>query len=127
VRTAPPLVRREGVPPRRSCVNDGERRALRHYRLRGYRLLEANARAGGYELDLVLRRGGTVLFVEVKQRATEGFGGPLGAVDREKRRRVRHAAAAWLQAHPETAELDVALEVAAVRGERVERFALGGE
>lgn len=108
-------------------MNHGERRALRHYRLRGYRLLAANARAGGYELDLVLRRGRTVLFVEVKERATEGFGGPVGAVHWEKRRRVRHAAAAWLHAHPETAELDVELEVAAVRGGRVERFALGVE
>lgn len=108
-------------------MNAGERRALDHYRLRGYRLLGANVRAGGYELDLVLRRGRTILFVEVKERASDGFGGALGAVDREKRRRVRHAAAAWLHAHPETAQLDVALEVAAVRGRRVERFALVGE
>lgn len=108
-------------------MNAGERRALAHYRRRGYRLLAANERVGGYELDLVLRRGRTIVFVEVKERATEGFGGPLGAVHREKRRRVRHAAASWLHAHPETAELDVALEVAAVRGDRVERFALGEE
>jgi putative endonuclease len=108
-------------------VNAGERRALAHYRRRGYRLLAANERAGRYELDLVLRRGRTIVFVEVKQRASEGFGGPLGAVDREKRRRVRHAAAAWLHAHPEAAELDVALEVATVRGDRVERFAFGEE
>lgn len=106
-------------------MNDGERRALRHYRLRGFRLLDANVRAGGYELDLVLRRGGTIVFVEVKERATEGFGGPFGAVDREKRRRVRHAATAWLHAHPESADLDVAVEVAAVRGRGVERVELG--
>ena len=37
----------------RRGVNRGERRALRHYRLRGYRLLAANARVGRYELDLV--------------------------------------------------------------------------
>lgn len=106
-------------------MNDGERRALRHYRLRGFRLLDANVRAGGYELDLVLRRGRTVVFVEVKQRATDGFGGPVGAVHREKRRRVRRAAAAWLHAHPEARDLDVELEVAAVRGSRVERLAFG--
>mgnify|MGYP005606178193 FL=1 len=102
-------------------MNRGERRALRHYRLRGFRLLEANARAGGYELDLVLRRGRSLVFVEVKERTGEGFGGPLGAVGPEKRRRVRRAATAWLTAHPETAELDVSLEVAAVRGRHVER------
>ena len=49
-------------------MNRGERRALWHYRLRGYRLLDANARVGRYELDLVLRRGGRVLVVEVKEK-----------------------------------------------------------
>lgn len=102
-------------------MNRGERRALLHYRLRGYRLLEANARAGGYELDLVLRRGRAVVFVEVKERASDAFGGPLGAVGPEKRRRVRRAAASWLRAHPECQGLRVALEVAAVRGRHVER------
>ncbi len=51
-----------------SGVNRGERVALRHYRLRGYRLLAANARVGRYELDLVLRRGGRMLVVEVKEK-----------------------------------------------------------
>jgi Holliday junction resolvase-like predicted endonuclease len=50
-------------------VNRGERRALLHYRLRGYRLLEANARVGRYELDLILRRGSRLLVVEVKRSA----------------------------------------------------------
>lgn len=104
-------------------MNDGERRALRYYRLRGYTLLEANARGGRYELDLVLRRGRTVVFVEVKQRAGDGFGGPVGAVGPEKRRRVRHAATAWLVRHPELGDVEVALEVAAVQGRRVERYA----
>ncbi len=102
-------------------MNDGERRALAHYRLRGFRLLDANARAAGYELDLVLRRGGLIVFVEVKERAGSGFGGPLAAVGPEKRRRVRAAAAAWLARHPDLGDLNVALEVAAVCGRAVER------
>lgn len=106
-------------------MNHGERRALLHYVLRGYRLLDANAWVAGYELDLVLRRGRTILFVEVKERAGDAFGGPLGAVGPEKRRRVRRAATAWLARHPELRGLDVALEVAAVQGGRVERRRLG--
>ena len=105
-------------------MNSGERLAARHYRLRGYRILAANARAGGHELDLVVRRGRRLVFVEVKERAHEGYGGPVGAVDREKRRRVRRAAASWLQAHPETAELEIGFEVAAITDGRLERLDL---
>ena len=105
-------------------MNSGERLAARHYRLRGYRILAANARAGGHELDLVVRRGRRLVFVEVKERAREGYGGPVDAVDREKRRRVRRAAASWLQAHPETAELEIGFEVAAITDGRLERLDL---
>ncbi len=103
-------------------MNRGERIAARHYRLRGYRILGTNVRAGANELDLVARRGRRLVFVEVKERARDTFGGGVGAVDREKRRRVRRAAASWLQAHPESAELEVRFEVAAVTGGHVERL-----
>jgi putative endonuclease len=106
-------------------VNRGERRALLHYRLRGYRLLDANARVGGYELDLVLRRGRRVVIVEVKEKGGEGFGHPLEMIGPEKQRRVLEGARSWLAAHPETAGLEVAVEAAAVRGGRVERVPLG--
>ena len=106
-------------------MNSGERRALLHYRLRGYRLLEANARAGPYELDLVLRRGRTVLVAEVKEKSGDGFGHPFEMIGAEKVRRVRAASEAWLAAHPELAELSVELEGVSVRGRHVERVPLG--
>jgi putative endonuclease len=64
------------------------------------------------------------VFVEVKERASEDFGGGVGAVNAEKRRRVRKAAASWLQAHPESASLEIRFEVAAVTNGRVERLEL---
>jgi putative endonuclease len=105
-------------------VNRGERRALLHYRLRGYRLLDANARAGGYELDLVLRRGGSLVVVEVKEKGGPGYGDPLEMVGPEKCRRVLAGARAWVAAHPEVAGLEVAVEAAGVRGRKVERVPL---
>jgi putative endonuclease len=105
-------------------LNSGERRALRHYRLRGYRLLAANARVGRYELDLVLRRGRRVVFVEVKEKRGPAYGHPLEMIDEEKVRRVQIAARGWLTAHPELAGLHASLEAAAVTGSKVERVPL---
>ena len=105
-------------------MNRGERVALRHYRLRGYRLLDANARVGRYELDLVLRRGRRVLIVEVKAKGGAAFGHPLEMIDEEKVRRVVGATAAWLAARPELGGLEVGFEAAAVRGRKVERVPL---
>ena len=105
-------------------MNRGERRALRHYRLRGYRLLAANARVGRYELDLVVRRGRRIVVVEVKEKSGDGLGDPLEMIDEEKARRVYLAGSGWLAKRPELAGLDVSFEAAAVRGRTVERVPL---
>jgi putative endonuclease len=90
--------------------------------LRGYRVLESNVRAGGNELDIVLRRGNRLVVCEVKMRSGTGFGDPWEAVGTEKRRRLRRAAEALLARSPALCELDVVFEVAAVRGRRIERI-----
>ena len=101
-----------------------ERRARLHYRLRGYRVLGANVRAGRNELDLVVRRGERLLFVEVKEKSGAGYGSPLEMIDREKRRRLRRAAGSWLAAHPESAGLHVGFAAVAVGGRRLFRVPL---
>jgi putative endonuclease len=100
---------------------DAERRARRHYRLRGYRVLATNVWAGGFELDLVVRRGRKLVFCEVKEKSGTAFGRPAEMVGPEKRRRLRRAAETWLARHPELSGLEVAFEVAAVQGRRLER------
>jgi putative endonuclease len=108
-------------------VNAGERRALWHYRLRGYRILGTNVRAGRNEIDLIVRRGRELTFVEVKRRTGGGFGGALGAVDAEKRRRVRRAARIWLSRNPQAPDIRVGFEVVAVEAGRLERRAASFE
>jgi putative endonuclease len=104
---------------------EAERRVRLHYLLRGYRVLAANARAGGNELDIVVRRGRRLVFVEVKARSGERFGDPLEAVGPEKARRLRRAAEGFLARNPELLELQISFEVAAVRKGRVHRAPLG--
>ena len=102
--------------------NSFEQRARRHYRLRGYRILGTNVWTGGYELDLVVRRGRRLAFVEVKAKSGHRLGDPLEMVTEEKQRRVRRAAEAWLASHPECAGLEARFDVVAVRKTGVERL-----
>jgi putative endonuclease len=103
--------------------NSSERRARNHYRLRGYRILGANVWIGGYELDLVVRRGRRLAFVEVKGKSGDGFGDPLEMVDDEKMRRLRRAASAWLARHREHSGCQVCFDVVAERAGKLERVA----
>ena len=96
-------------PPR----NAAERRAARWYRLRGYRILDTNCWVAGNEIDIVARRGATIVFCEVKSKSGFGFGDPLEMVTPEKARRVRRAAEAWLARHHESRGLAVRFDVIA--------------
>ena len=85
--------------------------ALRHLLARGLRLLARNYRvargrsARGGEIDLILREpDGTLVFVEVRHRATRSHGGAAATVGRAKRRSLvlaaRHYLLRWPQLPP---------------------------
>jgi putative endonuclease len=101
--------------------NSSELRARRHYRLRGYRILGSNVWIGGNELDLIVRRGNDLVFVEVKGKSGTGFGDPLEMVTAEKMRRVRRAAVAWLATHPGHDGCNVRFDVVVERVGKLER------
>ena len=105
-------------------MNDAERRAARWYRLRGYRILGTNVWAGGYELDLIARRGRRLVFCEVKSKSGRRYGDPVEMVTPEKIRRVRRAADVWLarnaRDHP---RCRVTFDVIVERGGRLQRLA----
>jgi putative endonuclease len=104
----------------RAIGTRAERRALAHYRLRGYRVLATNLWIGGYELDLVLRRGRTIVFCEVKSKGGAERGDPLEMVTPEKVRRLRQAAEAWRAANPDALGHSVRFDVAAERSGKLE-------
>ena len=102
--------------------NQAERRAARWYRLRGWRVLGTNVWAAGNEVDLIVRRGRALRFVEVKEKRGPRYGEPAEAVTAEKQRRVRRAAEAWLATRPELSSLHVAFDVVTVREGTLERL-----
>lgn len=74
----------------------GEQAAWRLYRRKGYRLVARNWRCPLGELDLVLARGGTLVFCEVKTRTGSDLGGPFEAVTVRKQQRIRRLAETFL-------------------------------
>ena len=82
--------------PRQRLGLDGEEEAKRYLVTRGFTILAHRWRMGRLEIDLVVRRGMLVAFVEVKTRWGDGFGSPLEAVTWSKQREIVRVARAWI-------------------------------
>jgi putative endonuclease len=63
----------------------------------GFAILGRNVRVGRLEIDVIARRGGLVVFCEVRARTNDRTAQPYESIDRAKIGRVRRAAAAWLE------------------------------
>ena len=74
----------------------------------------------GAELDIVARRGCTLVFCEVKSKSGDGFGDPLEMVDLFKVSQLRRAADGWLGRHPEAQRLEIRFDLIADRAGRLE-------
>jgi putative endonuclease len=85
---------------KRSAGARQEHLARRHLEAQGLRCIAANVACRQGEVDLVMRDGGTLVFVEVRYRASDRFGGAAASVDRRKQARISAAAAYYLSRHP---------------------------
>jgi putative endonuclease len=74
----------------------GEQRALQHLTGHGLTLVEANYQCKSGEIDLILRDGEVLVFVEVRQRASRTHGGAAASITPAKVRRVVRAAQTYL-------------------------------
>ena len=101
--------------PRHEFGHAGEARAEQFLREKGYRILERNLRTTLGELDLVAEDGRVLVFVEVKTRATEAFGGALLAVDRRKQAKLTRLASQYL-ARRHWSDRECRLDVVLVQG-----------
>ncbi len=85
---------------RRDSGQAAEAAAERWLQGHGLRPVARNHRCRRGEIDLVMREGDTLVFVEVRLRRHAGFGGALASVDRRKQQRLLAAAQDYLQRHP---------------------------
>lgn len=92
--------------------------ALGHLRRHGLTLVEANFRCKGGEIDLVMRDGAAIVFVEVRQRAGRAHGGAAASITPAKLRRLVCAAQTWLLRCPRTPPCR--FDVVAIDGERLD-------
>jgi putative endonuclease len=80
-----------------------EQRACAALERAGLALLERNYTTRHGELDLVMRDGDIIVFVEVRQRARSGYGDAAASVTPGKRDKLIRTAALWLAAHAQYA------------------------
>jgi len=87
----------EGRSDRRARLGRlGEEEALARYLTSGYTLVARTWRCRLGEIDLVLARGSTLVFCEVKARRGSGFGSPHEAVGDRKQRKLRALGEAFM-------------------------------
>jgi putative endonuclease len=85
--------------PRHRLGAEAEAAAARLLQREGYSVLEHRFRFQRHDVDLIARRGSTVVFAEVKARAGRGFGRGTEAVTARKQRELVRTAAVWLSRH----------------------------
>lgn len=91
-----------------------ENLALQHVQQRGLTLIERNYRCRAGELDLIMRDGETLVFIEVKYRGRSDFGNGVSQVDFRKQQKLRRAALAFLGHNPSLAQLICRFDVIGV-------------
>jgi len=74
----------------------GEQQAIQYLLSRGWHIVAHRFRVGHTDIDLIVRQGSLVAFVEVKARRGDAFGSPLEAVTGAKRRDLVKAARVWV-------------------------------
>jgi putative endonuclease len=89
-----------------------ESRAAAYLIAKGYRIVARRWRSPAGEIDIVARRRGTLIFVEVKARAS--LDQAAESVVAQQRQRIIGAAEVWLAAHPDDANCDMRFDAVLV-------------
>jgi len=74
----------------------GEEAATKALKKNGYRIVARNFRCRFGEIDIIAKDGKTLVFVEVKTRASDAFGTPGAGVDARKQRHMINASSIYM-------------------------------
>jgi putative endonuclease len=94
-----------------------EQRARSYLENRGLSLLAQNFRGHGGEIDLVMRDGDSLCFVEVKYRDSLAFGGAAYAIPPAKRRKIIDTALLYLSRHAQYRHLAPRFDALLIQGQ----------
>lgn len=100
--------------PRQLQGREAEARALAHLRAAGLTQLTQNYRCRYGEIDLVMREGSTLVFVEVRERRNTRFGSAAASVTRQKQEKIIATAQHFLQHHANLQQLAARFDVVAL-------------
>jgi putative endonuclease len=89
----------ESGKTRQAIGKYAEQLAETYLNQRGLKLLQRNYLCRGGEIDLIMTDNGTLVFVEVRYRKHQMFGGAAASVDQRKQQRLLLAARHYLQQH----------------------------
>ena len=115
-------MRNAGGRDRRAAYRHGhiaEAAALLRLLAKGFRPIARRYKTPLGEIDLIVRRGRLIAFVEVKARGTHAEG--LEAVGRDSEHRIVDAADLWLAKHPGAAGFDLRYDIVVVTPWRMPR------
>ncbi len=111
-----PNEQQASTPTKTTAIGlDKERLAESYLTGQTLRLVTRNHRCRFGEIDLIMRDGAVLVFVEVRYRRSERFGSAAETVDARKQRRLVAAARHYLLSHPST--LPCRFDVVAISGQ----------
>ena len=104
---------------RRRVGTEQETKVQEYLQMQGYEILARNFYTKHGEIDLIAKKDGYLVFVEVKYRADERFGAPEEAVDFRKQKKIIAAAQYYMYKNRVSFDTPCRFDVAGVTGEEI--------
>ncbi len=94
-----------------------EQTALRFMKDNDYRMIEANYHSRFGEIDLIMTKANTLVFIEVRYRADTSHGTPLETITPSKTRKIIRTAEYFLLRNPQLREMEFRFDVISISEE----------